>query len=74
MTQEVDHIKIYEKLGGMDVKLDLLLERQGDQETRIRTLERHRNWFAGVLASAGVTGTTTVTFWDKIKGVFTGVG
>lgn len=67
MTDDIDHKAIYTKLGGMDVKLDTLLANQVDQEVRLRGLEKHRNWFAGVLAAAGLGGSTAATFWDKIN-------
>jgi hypothetical protein len=44
--------EIYERLGGIDQKLDQLLEQRTDHEGRIRSLERWK-WILLVIAAAG---------------------
>ena len=70
----VNHAAIYEKLGRMDAKLDLVLAGSLDREVRIRKLEQHRNWFAGVLAAVGLGGATATVpeMWEALKNVIIG--
>ncbi len=37
----------------IETKIDMLLDGRKDHETRIRALEVHRNWLAGVAAAIG---------------------
>jgi hypothetical protein len=43
---------LYERLGGIEQKLDQLLSQRQDHETRLRSLERWK-WVLLVIAAAG---------------------
>jgi hypothetical protein len=55
-------------MGKLEKHLEVLAPFVADQENRVRKLEQHRNWIAGVLATAGVSGTSVAMSWDKFKG------
>jgi hypothetical protein len=49
----VDTLELGQLLGGMDQKLDALLEQKSDHEGRIQSLEKLRWYTGGALAAIG---------------------
>ena len=71
MTSGPTHAELLAAINGVrqdvaviNTKLDREITDSGDHESRIRTLERHRNWLAGVAAAfGGLTG--FLQFWGR---------
>lgn len=53
--------------GRMEMKMDMALVQMRDHETRLRSLERFRNWAKGVAAAITAGGVSLGTLF-KIKG------